>query len=649
MPTFSQIHVARPPAQRPLMLYDGDCNFCRRWIARWRQLTGEAVDYEPYQQAADRFPEIPVNAFQGAVQLILTTGEVYSGAEAVFRALSHAGRRRWVLCAYHHIPGVAPVSESFYRLVARHRGAFSKLTTAGYGSHLEPSTYHLPRWLFLRVLGVVYLAAFVSLWTQVDGLLGSDGILPAEQYLLAAKNQLGSRSYWKLPTLCWLSSSDTSLHVLCGSGTVAALLLVLGIAPLPCLAVLWVLYLSLVSVGQVFLGYQWDNLLLETGLLAIFFAPGRLVDRLPGSTAASMSRVPRLPLWLLRWLLFRLMFCAGVVKLSSGDSTWRKLTALTYHYETQPIPSWISWYAHNLPVALHRASAAGMFFIELVLPFAIFLPRRFRIAGAAGMAGLQLLIGLTGNYGFFNLLSIALCLLLLDDAFFGSRWRQRLARGAAATSPLPSLPRGGKGGSSRREWLAAPLAAVVLLITGLQTAVTLGLRLSLRGSAVGRGVAAVYETADPLRSINPYGLFAVMTTRRPEIIVEGSNDGATWKAYAFPYKAGDPARRPPIVVLHMPRLDWQMWFAALRPPPPWFYDFAYRLLHGSKPVLALLEHNPFPNAPPRYLRTRVYDYRFTRPRTGTADWWRREPLAPYAPILTLDADGELAAVLPAAP
>ena len=274
-------------------------------------------------------------------------------------------------------------------------------------------TFFLTRWLFLRLLGVIYLIAFLSLWTQINGLIGSDGILPAERYLSAVREQVGLERYLAFPTLCWLNDSDAFLHLLCGGGVFLSLLLIIGVAPVLALTGLWLFYLSLVSVGQSFLSFQWDALLLETGFLAIFFRPASDSAKNLTGTCSIVRRVV-----VARWLLFRLMFASGVVKLMSGDPTWGNLTALNFHYETQPLPTVLGWYAHHLPEWFPKAAVAGMFGVEIVVPFLIFAPRRLRFLGAIALVALQLLIAATGNYCFFNLLTVALCVLLFDDVMF---------------------------------------------------------------------------------------------------------------------------------------------------------------------------------------------------------------------------------------
>jgi len=445
------------------MIYDGDCNFCTLWIHRWQQATGQVIDYLPFQdtRVAEQFPGLS-ERFETAVHLIETNGLVYSGAEAVFRALATQPRKRWLLNWYQRSPALARATEWSYRQVACHRGFFSFLTRIAWGRHVERPSHELVRWIFLRSLGAIYLIAFISLWVQILGLVGGDGILPAKLTMDSVRREainehLGWEQYHLMPTLCWLGTSDGFLKVQCAAGTVLALLVMAGIAPAPCLFSLWLIYLSLATVCREFLGFQWDNLLLETGLLAIFFVPWRILPRFSKTPPAS-----RLVLWLIRWLLFRLMFASGCVKLMSGDPNWRNLTALNFHYETQPLPTWIGWYAQQLPTWAQKTSTALMFATELVLPLLIFAPRRLRQIPCVLFIIFQLLILLTGNYCFFNLLAIALCVVLLDDAalrkLIPAKWRGRISLDYQTSNFKPRWQR----------VLVAPLACVVLLIPLLQ-------------------------------------------------------------------------------------------------------------------------------------------------------------------------------------
>ena len=323
---------------KPLMVYDGDCHFCRRWIARWNEITADRVDYRPLQAAAADFPRIPREEFEREVKLIEPDGRVLGGAAAVFQVLA-AGNgaaiyrlARWL---YVNLSIFRAATEAAYHFVARHRRFFSTATRCLWGDDVRAPTYFTARTWYLRLLGLVYFLAFLSLRVQVDGLIGQDGILPFHLLLDAARKQVGTLagSYY-LPTLCWLTgASDGALHFLCDAGMILAVLLVADIAPTVCLGLLWLCYLSLFTAGQTFLGFQWDLLLLEAGFLSLFVAPLRLLPRWGYAGVAPPDPLPRTGVFLLRWLLFRLMLMSGVVKLTSGDETWRNFSSLYYHYE----------------------------------------------------------------------------------------------------------------------------------------------------------------------------------------------------------------------------------------------------------------------------------------------------------------------------
>ena len=595
------------PLVRPVLIYDGDCGFCRRWVERFRRLTGDAVDYQPSQQVGESSPQIPREGFDESVWLVEPDGRTTAAAEAVCRTLALAGHRGW-LWGYEHLPGLARASEALYRLISHNRGPADRLDRWLIPDPLDKRrSYALTRSIFLRGLGVAYLAAFLSLWVQIDGLVGSRGILPAADFLAVAHtpDHAAVEEFFRLPTLCWFSSSDWFLHFLTLGGAVLAGVLILGLFPMPVLALLWLFYLSLVNVGQIFLGYQWDALLLEAGFLAIFFAP--LTWRLGLGAAPS-----RIVLFLLRWLLFRLMFLSGLVKLIDGGEVWRGLAALRYHYWTQPLPTQTSWYMNLAPNWFGALSVLGVFFVEVLVPIFFFSRRSRRLFACVMTILLQVLISVTGNYGFFNLLAIVLCLTLIDDE---------------AWSRVRLIPTAGRAGREVSAWVTVPLAMLLLPLTLIPALGRMGL-----GGMIPEPVITVWRAISPFESINAYGLFASMTTRRVELVIEGSNDGKTWAAYEFKWKPGDVNRPPRFCAPHMPRLDWQMWFTALGVEQgvlePWFVKFLDRLREGSPPVTGLLASNPFPDHPPRYLRVLVYDYRFTTrsQRASSGAWWQRDYL-----------------------
>ena len=483
--------------------------------------------------------------------------------------------------------------------------------------------FALSRDLFLRLLGLVYLLAFASLAPQILGLVGADGLLPAAAYLDRVHELRGAAAYLEQPTLLWLWPGDGFLVGACWLGMALSAAAMAGLAPRAVFAALWACYLGLTVAGQEFLLFQWDRLLLEAGLLAVLYSPaGRRVPLGTGPEPGAAAR------WLVWGLAFKLTFLSGVTKLLSGDPTWRGLTALEHHYHTQPLPTWVGWYFHNAPDWFGVLSVGVMFFIEVAVAFLILAPVRFRrtrMAGCGLLCLLQILIAATGNYGFFNLLAIVLYLSLLDDGAVASMLRlgeSPAGRPEHARRPAPAW----------RRWARA--AATVLLAA--LSALTL-MREVRRPAPMPAWAGALLDRAEPFRSVSGYGLFRVMTTERFEIVVEGSADGSTWLEYPFKWKPGDPTRAPGFVQPHMPRLDWQMWFAALDPRgnAHWLLPLAERLLENDPVALDLLDGTPFPEAPPRFVRLMMYRYRFTtREDDAESAWWERERLGPMMEPLT---------------
>jgi len=625
------LRVANPPS-KPLLIWDGECHFCMRWIERWRVMTAGKIGYVTYQEVADQFPEIPRAEFERAMTFIEPDGKTFFAAEAVYRSLQYRSSRKWLAWSYDHVPGFAEVSELAYRFIARHRKVGSAVTRLLWGNDVRPPTYFWAQRWFLRALGLIYLIAFVSLWVQVDGLVGSDGVSPVNQFLPAVYERFGRSAYSLLPTLCWFNSSNGFLHFLCSGGVVLSLLLIVGIAPALSLVALFVFYLSLILAGQTFLSFQWDILLLETGFLSIFLAPWRIWPRelfwWPGA-AIPATAVSRPALFLLKFLLFKLMLMSGVVKLTSGDDCWWNLTALDYHYWSQPLPTVFGWWADKSPEWFKHFSVAFCLVVESIVPFFIWAPRRLRLIAAGLMIFLQLVIALTGNYCFFNLLTIALCLLLIDDAVVASLCRGALLRRIRSTA----TQRRAYNGLSR-------YAAIAVIIVTLPINAWLIFTAFKPDTEWPRLLAVAYGRVETFRIVNGYGLFRVMTKGRDEIVIEGSADGFDWLPYEFKWKPGDVMRAPGWCAPHQPRLDWQMWFAALGTPRenPWLGGLIVQLLQGSPDVSRLLAKNPFPREPPRYIRAMFYGYRFTtlREHRQTGAWWKRQELREYLPTMSLN-------------
>ncbi len=646
----------RPPgtggSDRPLLVFDGACAFCRLWVRRWHARLGDRAGFAPYQQVGRRFPDIDEEAFRRASWLIEPDGTRRSGAAAALRLQAYAPGHGFGWSAYRRVPGLAPALEAGYRAIAHSRGPLYRLTRLGWGDHPEPGRWAGTAWIVLRAVAAVYLVAFVSLGVQIAGLVGPDGILPVGQFLDLVRQAAGSmpRAVHYAPTLAWLGTGDSFLVGLAAAGAVCATLLLLDVAPLFVAIGAWVLYLSLTVAGQDFLSFQWDALLLETGFLAIVLAgvtrgPGiRPALGLGGSSPRRVRAVapPFVAILLFWWLAFRLTFESGLVKLASGDPAWRDGTALSYHWWSQPLPNPIAWTAARLPLGVDRAATFGALAIELGTGFLFFLPRRIRHLGAALAIGLQALIFATGNYGFFNLLAVALALSLYDDDAWA--WLARRVGAARAWRRIAGGPRSGPppcGGAFGRAFAAAFLALAVLVGAAQLARI-------VKPALVPRPLARFEAWLQPFMIVNPYGLFAVMTKERPELVFEGRDAGGAWRELDFRFKPDDPAERPHQVAPHMPRLDWQMWFAALGVArgdpyaPRWVAGFVDALLRGSPAVTALLDPgSPFRERPPDQLRILLYDYRFTtaEQRSRTGDWWIRDQVGVVLPAVERTENG----------
>jgi len=471
---------------------------------------------------------------------------------------------------------------------------------------LRAPDYWLSRLLFERSLAAIYVIAFVVTANQFPALLGERGLLPAPRFLAVVP-------FRHAPSLFHLHYSDRFLRGLSWAGAALGVSLVAGIpqsgpawAPALAWLALWVAYVSILNVGQVFYAFGWESLLVEAGFFAIFLGPGRAYP-------------PTVVLWLLRWLLFRLEFGAGLIKLR-GDPCWRSLTCLFYHHETQPMPNPLSWYFHHLPKAVHRMEVVGNHVAQLVVPFGVFAPQP--IAGVAALVVIvhQSWLVVSGNFSWLNVITITLAFAVLDD----HQIAHLLPIHHGALSPLPA-------------WYAAVVIAFGVLVVALSYWPLRNLmsRNQLMNASFNR-----------VHLVNTYGAFGSITRERYEIVIEGTDapelsPEAEWKEYEFKGKPGDPRRRPPQVAPYHLRLDWLMWFAAMSWPGEhrWILALGRKLLEGDRPTLKLLRHNPFRERPPTFLRASLYRYRFSnrRQRKETGAWWARTWIGEYLPPTRLDA------------
>jgi len=634
----------RDPAKRdvildnpnPILVYDGDCGFCRRWVRRFRVVGRGRVDVEAAQTVAAKL-QIPEKDWRKAAQFIGDDGERSQGAEAIFRAHAAAGRPG-ALTAYRWAWPFAPISRGVYWVAARSRRVLGWLTGWLHDKDLREDPWTLTRSLYLKALGLVMFLAVSSYWSQIQALNGADGIMPAADLVDRVRAAAEARGWtdWEtfrnLPSLYALNPTDGMLHGLAGMATVGALLLVLGVLPGPALVMVLVGWSSIVAVGGTFTGYQWDIFNIEVCFASLFVAPWSWRPEYTRGRRASVGGK-----WLLRIILFKFMLLQGLVKWQSGDAPWEELTALQYHYWTQPIPHAVSWYAHHLPVWVHEAGVIGMFVVELALPFLIFGTRRTRQVAAVGFVGLMVAIMATGNYGTFNLLALALCITLLDDGalrrLVPEGWRDAVADTRAERSDAAHLalrlPRGAVVGLLvlLNVWMVAGRADVELPESPLMTELT--------------------SEARSLHLSTTYGAFSNMTEDRPEVLFEGSRNGKTWSEYRLRYKTLAVDQHHGFAASHMPRLDWQLWFAALRREcqrTRWYLAFMARLLEGQPAVVGLLADNPFPGGPPKYIRSSLWSYTFTswEEHAMTGRVWSRERVGDYCPTVTLK-DGKIAA------
>jgi hypothetical protein len=491
-----------------------------------------------------------------------------------------------------------------------------------FSSRHGPRDRFLPRWIVLRALGLIYCSAFVSLLLQIRGLIGPGGILPAGEYLQrVAEHFCPLTRIWFAPTLLWLSSSSHALMAMCWVGLAAGLLVTCNILPRWMLLACFVCFLSFVSAAGEFSGYQSDGMLLEAGFLAMFFAPS---GWRPG--LAIHQPPSRASLFLLQWEWFRIYFESGLVKLLSGDEEWRHLTAMDEYYQNGPLPTWIGWYMQHLPHWFHVATAFSTLAMELVIVWMLFLPRRWRIVCFLIVTPWEAVVILTANYTFLNYLVLALGFLLLDDRCF------RRKHNATQTG---------------RSLLGYAGMAVNMVMLSLVAYVTTAELVAMVLQPVPLPLEPV-TWLEPFRIANQYGLFAVMTRGRYEIEFQGSRDGVQWIAYPFRFKPQDLNKAPGIYAPYQPRFEWNLWFASLG---SWQRNYMVpqteeRLLTGDPDVLALFAGNPFAGEPPKQVRAVLWQYWFTsiKQKRQSGDWWRRELLGVYAPVLGRDELGKVRVV-----
>lgn len=486
--------------------------------------------------------------------------------------------------------------------------------------------YSISMNLFVRFIGVIYAIAFLSLWIQYKGLFGSDGIYPLSEYLQAIEIHLEANTdklpFLAAPSIFWFSSSDFFIHCIFAISLLSSILIILGILPLWASIICWMSYLSFCNAVPVFLNFQWDTLLLEVGFLTIFICNRGWIYKNPNP-----SPIIRI---LIYYLLFRLMFQSFLLKYlsfdSDGSNTWRDLTALNYHFFTQPIPHEMSWFFHQLPDWILAIAVVFMFMIQGILPFFAFANRWCKYVAFLGFISFMLTIMASGNYGFFNLLAIALCIPLLDNKLFENRLGQIIFR--LKNKSISEKPRF----QSTQLIFHASLAAFILFITYFDFLTI------IKGQS---GKPEWFASINAFRSINSYGLFRVMTKERPEIIIEFSDDSKNWEILEFKHKISKEDTIAKFVNPHLPRLDWQMWFAALQFKasgqfPEWFFRFIREVASNNEDVHSLLKS--YPDEKFKYFRIRLSHFEFSKyiDKDYFGHWWSIKELPRYNLVIEKD-------------
>ncbi|HWK02024.1 MAG TPA: lipase maturation factor family protein [Puia sp.] len=499
-------------------------------------------------------------------------------------------------------------------------------------------TYWLTRFLILRLLGVVYAVAFLATINQIIPLIGEEGLLPVGMFLKRVGDALGSRStgFVRLPSIFWFAHSDSFLLIAAWVGLVLSCVVAAGFANAPLLGICWFLYMSFVNVGQEWYGYGWEIQLLETGFLAIFLCP--LLDGRPFPRRAP----PMLIIGLFRWLVFRIMLGAGLIKIR-GDEVWRNRTALYYHFETQPLPGPLSQWFHFLPRAVLRFGVWYNWLAELVAPWFVFWPRLARHIAGCVIVVLQVILIVSGNLSFLNWLTIVPALACFDDGFWSRILPLALVRRAEAASTHAEPSR--------------PMMATAWVVTGVIALLSIQPVLNMLSPR-----QIMNTSFDPFNLVNTYGAFGSVGRERLNVVFEGTmdevsgrnedsrsetrndapakfpDDKANWKAYPYRGLPVELDRRPPQIAPYQLRLDWQMWFAAMSSPEeyPWTLTLVSKLLHNDPGAVSLLAGNPFPDRPPRYIRAVLYRYTFAKPGNPDGRWWNRERVGLWLPAMSAD-------------
>ena len=545
----------------PILVWDGSCKFCSLCANRFENTAAGKVLLVPYQKLNKLYPNAPKLDYNKSIFFFSTNGEVFSGAGAFFRFYNETGNGLGYFL-YRKFNIFKRFSEFSYNIVAKNRRYFSKMTKLFWGDNILKDNFSYSSYLYGKSLGIVALVAFVSLGSQISELIGSKGIIPFEQDLIHIQNVIGNNNdvgiskYQLRPTLFWFFKSDLALNTYLALGVVTSIFIILGFLQPVALFFLWILYLSFVVITEPFFNFQWDSLLLESLFISVFFVPW---------TLRNSSKYIIAPLAIFRWLiwllLFKVLFESGIVKFtyfsSEGSNAWLDMTALDFHYWTQPLPHGLSWYLSKMPNFFHQLSLVFIYFSELVVPFGIFFPRKIRRFSCFIIIIFQLLIMLTGNYGFFNILIISLAVTLIDDQWFkeGLKKTKLLKKNIMEALFIVNI----------KKILSVPISIIFILTFYIY------LMKDIKGNRIKLNTNITISTIENnlidyikrYRLFNAYGLFRVMTKDRPEILIETMDKDSIWSVLNFKYKPSSPSSKLSLSIPHMPRIDWQLWFEAI--------------------------------------------------------------------------------------
>ncbi|MFN0205369.1 MAG: lipase maturation factor family protein [Planctomycetota bacterium] len=625
------------PPGKYVLIFDGHCAFCVAQSARLQRFARGRVELLSFREpgALERFPHISAERCEREMVLVAADGSAWGGAEAAARVWMLRAPLGWAGYLY-YLPVVRELADITYHWISKNRFRLRNQDcsdgTCGL-HHSRPRVINIndparefARKLIIRLLGIIYICAFVSLWTQIPVLIGENGLWPARGFIAMAREEYGGANLLKSPTVFWFGDSNSWLQLAAGAGTLASLSLTLLIAPKICLAVIWILYLSFAGVCGPFLGFQWDNLIIESAFFTFLIAPRGLLPYYKKTP----PRAQPVFVFLMIWLLFRLHFESGMAKILWNDEhwNWSHLTAMVSYYETAPLPTWIGWHMHQMPEWFHRVSAAATLIVELFIPFLLFGPVWARRIAAAIFVAFHLSILATGNYGVFNYISIVLCIFAIPRAAAGFK------------ETIRSLWRGW------RAQVSFAIAGALIYLTYLSFSNTVMARAESepRSPTI---FTKIHDAVAPFRTFNSYHLFASLTLTRAELEIQGSENGTDWKNYEFYYKPGVVTRAPVFVAPHQPRVDFQLWFLArvrrvpetqkwqvsMNPRNGYINNLVDRIATVPRVTAPLFETNPFPERGPRFIRLAFYHYRMSTraERAAAGAYWVREFVAyhPY--------------------